>query len=206
MLKEKKIAIIDYGMGNLRSVEKAFEFIGAKAQITDNAEEIMSSSGILLPGVGAFPDAMENIKNQGLDKVLKEVVKNGTPLMGICLGMQLLFEESDEVRVTEGLGFLKGKIKKFEVDLKIPHMGWNNLIMDKQCKVLEEVKEGSYVYFVHSFYAQIEEKGVLNAHSFYGIDAPAVVSKGNVFGLQFHPEKSGEPGMQMLKNFWELIK
>ncbi len=205
-MKEKKIAIVDYGMGNLRSVEKAFEFIGAKAKITDNGEEIINSSGVLLPGVGAFPDAMENIKKLGLDKVLKEVVKNGTPLMGICLGMQLLFEESDEVRITEGLGFLKGKIKKFEVDLKIPHMGWNDLIIDKPCEILKDVEEGSYVYFVHSFYAQIEEEGVLNAHSFYGIDTPAVVSKGNVFGLQFHPEKSGEPGMQMLKNFWELIK
>lgn len=205
-MKEKKIAIVDYGMGNLRSVEKAFEFIGAKAKITENAEEIINSSGILLPGVGAFPDAMENIKKLGLDKVLKEAVKNGTPIMGICLGMQLLFEESDEVRVTEGLGFLKGKIKKFEVNLKIPHMGWNDLIIDKSCEVLKDVEEGSYVYFVHSFYAQIEEEGVLNAHSFYGIDTPAVVSKGNVFGLQFHPEKSGEPGMQMLKNFWELIK
>ncbi|MBI6874679.1 imidazole glycerol phosphate synthase subunit HisH [Clostridium aciditolerans] len=200
-MKEKKIAIVDYGMGNLRSVEKAFEFIGAKAKITDNGEEIINSSGILLPGVGAFPDAMENIKKLGLDKVLKEAVKNGTPLMGICLGMQLLFEESDEVRITEGLGFLKGKIKKFEVDLKIPHMGWNDLIIDKPCEILKDVEEGSYVYFVHSFYAQIEEEGVLNAHSFYGIDTPAVVSKGNVFGLQFHPEKSGEPGMQMLKNF-----
>lgn len=205
-MKEKEIAIVDYGMGNLRSVEKAFEFIGAKAKITESAEEIMNSSGIVLPGVGAFPDAMENIKKSGFDKVLKEAVKNGTPLMGICLGMQLLFEESDEIRVTEGLGFLKGKIKKFEVDLKIPHMGWNDLIIDKPCEVLKDVEEGSYVYFVHSFYAQIEETGVLNAHSVYGIDAPAVVSKGNVFGLQFHPEKSGEPGMQMLKNFWELIK
>ncbi|WML35251.1 imidazole glycerol phosphate synthase subunit HisH [Clostridium sp. OS1-26] len=205
-MKEKKISIVDYGMGNLRSVEKAFEFIGAKAKITDNGEEIMSSSGILLPGVGAFPDAIENIKKLGLDKVLKEAVKNETPLMGICLGMQLLFEESEEVRITEGLGFLKGKIKKFEVDLKIPHMGWNDLIIDKPCEILEDVEEGSYVYFVHSFYAQIEEEGVLNAHSFYDIDTPAVVSKGNVFGLQFHPEKSGEPGMQMLKNFWELIK
>lgn len=149
---------------------------------------------------------MEQIKKMGFDKVLKEAVKKGTPLMGICLGMQLLFEESDEVRLTEGLGFLKGRIKKFQVDLKIPHMGWNNLIIDKQCEVLKDVKEGSYVYYVHSFYAKIEEEGILNAHSFYGIDTPGVVSHGNVFGLQFHPEKSGEPGMQMLKNFWEMIK
>lgn len=200
------ISIIDYGMGNLRSVQKALEFIGAEAEITGDRDRILKSSGIILPGVGAFPDAMENIKKLGIDGVLKRAVEAGIPLMGICLGMQLLFEESEEVRPTKGFGFLKGKIKKFEVDLKIPHMGWNNLVIDNPCKILRNVKEGSYVYFVHSYYAAIEEEGILNAHSVYGIDTPAVVSKGNVYGLQFHPEKSGEPGMQMLKNFWELIK
>ncbi|MCH3964107.1 MAG: imidazole glycerol phosphate synthase subunit HisH [Clostridium sp.] len=200
------ISIIDYGMGNLRSVQKALEFIGAEAEITGDRDRILKSSGIILPGVGAFPDAMENIKKLGIDGVLKRAVEAGIPLMGICLGMQLLFEESEEVRPTKGFGFLKGKIKKLEVDLKIPHMGWNNLVIDNPCKILRNVKEGSYVYFVHSYYAAIEEEGILNAHSIYGIDTPAVVSKGNVYGLQFHPEKSGEPGMQMLKNFWELIK
>ncbi|WP_446899401.1 imidazole glycerol phosphate synthase subunit HisH [Clostridium sp. LBM24168] len=200
------ISIIDYGMGNLRSVQKALEFIGAEAEITGDRDRILKSLGIILPGVGAFPDAMENIKKLGIDGVLKRAVEAGIPLMGICLGMQLLFEESEEVRPTKGLGFLKGKIKKFEVNLKIPHMGWNNLVIDKPCKILRNVKGGSYVYFVHSYYAAIEEEGILNAHSVYGIDTPAVVSKGNVYGLQFHPEKSGEPGMQMLKNFWELIK
>lgn len=200
------ISIIDYGMGNLRSVQKALEFIGAEAEITGDKDKILNSAGIILPGVGAFPDAMDNIRKLGIDSVLNRAVENGVPLMGICLGMQLLFEESEEVRLTKGLGFLKGRIRKFQVDLKIPHMGWNNLIMDNPCKILKDVGEGSYVYFVHSYYAQIEEEGVLNAHSFYGIDTPAVVSRGNVYGLQFHPEKSGEPGMQMLKNFWELIK
>lgn len=200
------ISIVDYGMGNLRSVQKALEFIGAEAEITDDNDKILNSRGIILPGVGAFPDAMDNIKKLDIDTVLNEAVNEGTPLMGICLGMQLLFDESEEVRNTKGLGFLRGKIKKFNVDLKIPHMGWNNLIIDSDCEILKDVKEGSYVYFVHSYYAQIQEEEVLKAHSFYGINTPAVVSKGNVFGLQFHPEKSGEPGMQMLKNFWELIK
>jgi glutamine amidotransferase len=193
-------------MGNLRSVQKAFEFIGAEAGITAKGNDILNSSGIVLPGVGAFPDAMDNIRKMGIDEVLREAVQKKIPLIGICLGMQLLFEESEEVKLTKGLGFLKGKIKKLEVDFKIPHMGWNNLIMDKPCDILKDVKTGSYVYFVHSFYAKIEEEGILNAHSYYGIDTPAVVSKGNVFGLQFHPEKSGDPGMKMLKNFWELIK
>ncbi|AND85155.1 imidazole glycerol phosphate synthase subunit HisH [Clostridium tyrobutyricum] len=200
------ISIVDYGMGNLRSVQKALEFIGAEAEITGDKHKILNSRGIILPGVGAFPDAMDNIKKLGIDTVLNEAVNEGTPLMGICLGMQLLFDESEEVRNTKGLGLLKGKIKKFNVDLKIPHMGWNNLIIDSDCEILKDVKEGSYVYFVHSYYAKIQEEEVLKAHSFYGINTPAVVSKGNVFGLQFHPEKSGEPGMQMLKNFWELIK
>ncbi|MBV4429851.1 imidazole glycerol phosphate synthase subunit HisH [Clostridium tyrobutyricum] len=200
------ISIVDYGMGNLRSVQKALEFIGAEAEITGDKNKILNSRGIILPGVGAFPDAMDNIKKLGIDTVLNEAVNEGTPLMGICLGMQLLFDESEEVRNTKGLGLLKGKIKKFNVDLKIPHMGWNNLIIDSDCEILKDVKEGSYVYFVHSYYAKVQEEEVLKAHSFYGINTPAVVSKGNVFGLQFHPEKSGEPGMQMLKNFWELIK
>ncbi|MDP4146147.1 MAG: imidazole glycerol phosphate synthase subunit HisH [Bacillota bacterium] len=203
---DKKIAIVDYGMGNLRSVEKALEFVGAKAVITSDKDEILNSDGIILPGVGAFPDAMENLKKDGLDVVLKKAAAEGKPFMGICLGMQLLFEESDEVRKTEGLGLLKGKIKKFEISLKVPHMGWNSLVFDKDCVILKDVKEGSYVYFVHSYYAQIEEEGILNAYCNYEIKAPGVVSKDNVYGIQFHPEKSGDVGIQMLKNFWELIK
>lgn len=204
-MKEKKIAIVDYGMGNLRSIEKALEFVGAKVIVTDNAEEISNCRGIVLPGVGAFPDAMGNIKRSKIDLALKKVVEEGTPLLGICLGMQLMFEKSNEIKETEGLGFLKGRIEKIKANIKIPHMGWNDLIVEKPCEVLKNVTDGAYVYFVHSFYAHIEETGILNAYCQYGIDIPAVVSKGNIFGLQFHPEKSGEFGMKMLRNFWEMM-
>lgn len=202
----KKIAIIDYGMGNLRSVQKAFEFIGVKPLITSKVEEIESSDAIVLPGVGAFPDAMENLSKLGLDKVVVNEAQKGKPLMGICLGMQLLFEESEEVRITKGLGLIEGRVKKFQVDLKIPQIGWNNLIISKQCAVLKDTKEGEYVYFVHSYYADLKNEENLNAYCNYGVKVPAVVSRGNIFGLQFHPEKSGEVGIKMLKNFWELIK
>ncbi|SMC25726.1 glutamine amidotransferase [Clostridium acidisoli DSM 12555] len=202
-MENKKIAIIDYGMGNLRSVQKAFESFGATCSITSDSKEILSSSGVILPGVGAFPDAMESIKKLGFDVALKKAVDKKTPILGICLGMQLLFDSSSEIRDTKGLGLIKGNIKKFEVDLKIPHMGWNNLNIIKENELLEGVKNNSYVYFVHSYYAKLNEQN-LNADTVYGIKVPAVVSSSNVFGTQFHPEKSGEPGIQMLKNFWNL--
>ena len=202
-MENKKIAIIDYGMGNLRSVQKAFESFGATCSITSDSKEILSSSGVILPGVGAFPDAMESIKKLGFDVALKKAVDKKTPILGICLGMQLLFDSSSEIRDTKGLGLIKGNIKKFEVDLKIPHMGWNNLNIIKENALLEGVKNNSYVYFVHSYYAKLNEQN-LNADTVYGIKVPAVVSSSNVFGTQFHPEKSGEPGIQMLKNFWNL--
>lgn len=202
-MENKKIAIIDYGMGNLRSVQKAFESFGATCSITSDSKEILSSSGVILPGVGAFPDAMESIKKLGFDVAIKKAVDKKTPILGICLGMQLLFDSSSEIRDTKGLGLIKGNIEKFEVDLKIPHMGWNNLNIIKENALLEGVKNNSYVYFVHSYYAKLNEQN-LNADTVYGIKVPAVVSSGNVFGTQFHPEKSGEPGIQMLKNFWNL--
>lgn len=198
------ISIVDYGMGNLKSVENALNFLGIKSVITSDREVILNSDGVILPGVGAFPDAINNIRKDGIDKVLKEAVRKDKPLLGICLGMQLLFDESDEVRLTEGLGLIKGKIKKFDINLKIPHMGWNSLNILKNSPILEGVKDGSYAYFVHSYYAELEEDS-LDADSFYGINVPAAVSKGNVFGLQFHPEKSGDAGIKMLKNFWGLL-
>lgn len=200
------ISIIDYGMGNLRSVQKALESIGEEAIITSNREEIEKSDGIILPGVGAFPDAMENLKSKGLDKALKDAVLNKKPILGICLGMQLLFNQGDEVRVCDGLGFLQGKIKKLYGDVKIPHMGWNSLGIEKKCAILEGIDSGSYVYFVHSFYAEVKDKENLNAVSFYGMNVPAVVSDNNLFGVQFHPEKSGDVGIQMLKNFAALTR
>lgn len=200
------ISIIDYGMGNLRSVQKALESIGEEAIITSDKEQIEKSEGIILPGVGAFPDAMENLKNKGLDEALKGAVLQEKPILGICLGMQLLFSQGDEVRVCEGLGFLQGKIQRLYGDVKIPHMGWNSLKIDKNCAILDDIDEGSYVYFVHSFYAEITNKENLNATSFYGMDVPAVVSDKNLFGVQFHPEKSGDVGIQMLKNFARLTR
>lgn len=199
------ISIIDYGMGNLRSVQKALEYIGEEAIITSDREKILNSSGIILPGVGAFPDAMENLKEKALDKALKEAVSKGIPTLGICLGMQLLFEKGEEVRDCEGLGFFKGTIKKMYGNIKIPHMGWNSLKIEKQCKLLQGIDEESYVYFVHSFYAEIENNSIINACSKYGIDVPAVVSYGNLFGVQFHPEKSGDVGIKILKNFASLL-
>ncbi|KOA19955.1 imidazole glycerol phosphate synthase subunit HisH 1 [Clostridium homopropionicum DSM 5847] len=200
------ISIVDYGMGNLKSVENALDLLDIKSVITSDKEVILNSKGIILPGVGAFPDAIDCIREAGLDVTLKEAVSGGTPLLGVCLGMQLLFEESEEIRPCSGLGFLKGKIEKIKGNLKIPHMGWNSLKYEKACPILKDIEENSYVYFVHSYYAVVGEEGILNAYADYGVKVPGVVSKGNVFGLQFHPEKSGDVGLKMLKNFGEMIK
>lgn len=198
------ISIIDYGMGNLRSVEKALQLIGFDTIITSDEKEIKNSKGIILPGVGAFPKAMENLKKSNLDEILKEEVKSGKPLLGICLGMQLLFDSSDEVAFTKGLGFIEGHVKKFEISEKIPHMGWNDLKFNIPTPMLKDINEGEFVYFVHSFYADMKDKN-LNAYTEYEIKVPAVVSNENVMGFQFHPEKSGNVGLRMLSNFKELI-
>ncbi|MCY6482883.1 imidazole glycerol phosphate synthase subunit HisH [Clostridium aestuarii] len=199
------IAIIDYGMGNLKSVENAFKLLNIETIITSEEKEILNSDGIILPGVGAFPDAMDCIKRNNIDDIIYKAVSMNKPLLGICLGMQLLFESSSEIKETKGLGLIKGHIKKFEVDLKIPHMGWNNLIIKKENMLLSNIKENSYVYFVHSYHAVCEEK-YLDAYCKYDLNVPAVVSNGNIFGMQFHPEKSGDVGINMLKNFGEMIK
>ncbi|GFZ33655.1 imidazole glycerol phosphate synthase subunit HisH [Clostridium zeae] len=199
------ISIIDYGIGNLRSVEKALWSLGIESKITSSKDEVKSSSGIILPGVGAFPAAMKNLKDRELDELLKEEVKEGKPLIGICLGMQLLFQSSDEVRYTEGLGFIDGQVKKFEIKEKVPHMGWNRLKFNVPSDTLKGIDEGSYVYFVHSYYAQTDKCNV-NAYAEYEVDVPAVVSKDNVIGFQFHPEKSGDVGLNILKNLKGLIK
>lgn len=200
------IAIVDYGMGNLKSVENALDVLNIKSVITCDKETILNSDGIILPGVGAFPDAIDAINTMGLDRVLKQAVIEEKPLLGICLGMQLLFEESDEVTKRKGLGFLKGRIEKLNVNLKIPHMGWNSLNIKKETPIMNGIEEGSYVYFVHSYYANIKEEGILNAYANYEVQVPGIVSKKNVYGIQFHPEKSGDTGLKMLKNFGELIK
>lgn len=199
------IAVIDYGLGNLKSVTKALDSLGYETVITSDKEVIRKSELILLPGVGAFPAAMRNLRERGLDAILKKEVKAGKYLLGICLGMQLLFEYGEEGEKTEGLGFIPGTVKKLEVEDKIPHMGWNELYTNVESPLLQGVDKGNHVYFVHSFYASTESCYV-NAYADYHIEVPAVVSKGNVAGFQFHPEKSGDVGLKILSNIERWIK
>ena len=195
------IAIVDYGVGNLRSVQNALKALDIPSIISSDNDVIAKSRSIIVPGVGAFPDAMKNMKERGLDKVIKAAAKDGKPILGICLGMQLFFEESEEMERCVGLGLFKGTVKKLQGSIKIPHMGWNSLCFENPSSLLIGVPESSYVYFVHSYYAQIREENIINAYSMYEKKIPAIVSKNNIFGMQFHPEKSGETGMRLLKNF-----
>lgn len=202
------IAIIDYGVGNLRSVEKAFQFIGCEAKVSSDASFILNSDAVVLPGVGAFADAMENLKNAGMVHVVKEAIASDKLFLGICLGMQLLFDYSQEggERV-EGLGVLKGAIKQLptNMDLKIPHMGWNSLNIKNNSILFRNITENPYVYFVHSYYLDAEDKSIVIATTNYGIEFDVAVAKENVFGTQFHPEKSGKVGLSILKNWAGLI-
>ncbi|MCB2300970.1 imidazole glycerol phosphate synthase subunit HisH [Clostridium tagluense] len=199
------IAIVDYGVGNLKSVQNALKAINIPSIISSDKEEIAKSRSIIVPGVGAFPDAMKNLRDKGLDVVIKRAAEAGKPILGICLGMQLFFEESEEIERCTGLGLFKGTVKKLEGSIKIPHMGWNDLSFESYTALLEGVVEHSYVYFVHSYYAQVGEDNIVNAYTMYEKKIPAIVSKGNIFGLQFHPEKSGEAGMKLLKNFGGIM-
>lgn len=199
------IAVIDYGMGNLRSVEKALEYCFIPCFISSDPEKIRNADGIIIPGVGAFPDAMENMRRKGLDEAIKAFAALGKPVLGICLGMQVLFDAGEEMERCEGLGLLRGVIKRIEGRVKVPHMGWNTLKYTLPSPLLSGIEEESRVYFVHSFYAELGEENILNSYTIYGGRIPALVSRGNVFGMQFHPEKSGDAGIRMLKNFGELI-
>lgn len=198
----EKIAVIDYDAGNLRNVEKAFLYLGKNTVVTDNREEILSASHVVLPGVGSFGKCMDSICAKGLDAVIKKVIENKTPFLGICLGMQLLFESSEESPDAAGLSVLKGKIKKIpHCGLKIPHMGWNDI----KCRGrLFEGLENPFVYFVHSYYLEAENPDIVSAITHYGIDIQVGAEKENVFALQFHPEKSGAAGLKMLENFASL--
>ncbi|WP_238882357.1 imidazole glycerol phosphate synthase subunit HisH [Clostridium sp. YIM B02551] len=201
------ISIIDYGMGNLKSVYNAFKFLGIESKVTRDYNEIKTSKGILLPGVGAFPDAMKNLKEYNLDQIILEEVDKGKPMLGICLGMQLLFSKGYEGEECEGLNIIQGEVKKLkESSVKIPHIGWNSLEVNRQDKIMEGLQVESYVYFVHSFQGENIKDENLIAYSNYGENKiPAIVNKGKVYGAQFHPEKSGEVGLKILKNFRELI-
>ena len=197
------IAIIDYDAGNIKSVEKALISLGEEAVITRDKDEILAADHVILPGVGAFGDAMDKIRRYGLEEIIKEVVAKCTPFLGICLGLQLLFESSEETVGVEGLGILKGKIVKIPDDqgLKVPHIGWNSLKFPNKGRLYEGIEEDSYVYFVHSYYLQAEEPDIVVATTEYATHIHASVEKGNVFACQFHPEKSSDVGLQILKNF-----
>ena len=201
------IAIVDYGIGNLFSVVSSFKYIGAEARVTSDANEIRKADKIILPGVGAFGDAIKKLRETGLDKVVIEEAKNGKPIMGICLGMQLLFEKSYEYGEHEGLGLLKGSVIGMQgvIDdkLQIPHIGYNALTFKKNHPLFKYIKEGDYVYFVHSYYAVDCEDSLL-AYAEYDKDITAIVGKDNVMGCQFHPEKSGNVGLNILRAFSEM--
>lgn len=200
------IAIIDYDAGNIKSVEKALQKLGQEVIITRDAEEILSADKVILPGVGAFGDAMNNLRKYGLDQVIYQVVENETPFLGICLGLQLLFEKSDESVGAKGLGILQGEICRIpdKEGLKIPHMGWNSLHLQNDGRLFAGLPEDSYVYFVHSYYLKAEDESIVKATTEYSTHIHASVEQGNVFACQFHPEKSSDVGLQILKNFVEL--
>lgn len=200
------IAIIDYDAGNIRSVEKALIALGEQPVVTRDKNTILAADKLILPGVGAFGDAMERLHQYGLVDVIREAVKNGTPLLGICLGLQLLFEHSNESDGVKGLGILKGQILKIpdSPGLKIPHMGWNSLEIKPDTRLFAGISNGAYVYFVHSYYLKAEDPKIVAATTEYSTHIHAAVEQGNVFACQFHPEKSSEVGLQILKNFISL--
>lgn len=200
------VAIIDYDAGNVKSVEKAVTALGQNAIVTGNPDEILSAEHVILPGVGAFGDAMKKLNQYGLVDTIRKVIEKKTPFLGICLGLQLLFESSEESPGVDGLGILSGKIVRIpeKDDLKIPHIGWNSLSYPNQGRLFQGVPEQSYVYFVHSYYLQADEPEIVKAVTEYGTIIHASVEKDNIFACQFHPEKSSEVGMTILKNFLDV--
>ena len=200
------IAIVDYDAGNIKSVEKALKFLGQDALVTGDGEKILNADKVILPGVGAFGDAMGRLRSTGLDGILHKVAEKGTPFLGICLGLQLLFERSDEAPGVEGLGILRGEILRIpdREGLKIPHMGWNSLHLENNGRLFRGIEENAYVYFVHSYYLKAEDEAIVKASTEYGVHIHASVEKDNVFACQFHPEKSSDVGLKILKNFVEL--
>lgn len=203
------IAIIDYGAGNIQSVYKALKFIGADCKVTSDKDEILNADGAILPGVGSFGDAMNTMTKRGIKDTIIEYTKSGKPFLGICLGLQLLFPESEETPGVKGLDIFKGTITKIPNQnrtLKIPHMGWNNISIKQKNGIFKDIEGEPYVYFVHSFYLKAQDKDIVAATTQYGVEIDAAVQKGNIIATQFHPEKSGEVGLKMLKNFVEMVK
>lgn len=200
------IAIVDYGVGNLKNVYKAFSKLDLDVVITSDKKVIDESKAIILPGVGAYKDAVNNLKKLEIIDCLRENVNKGKPFLGICLGMQLLYERSYEDGQCDGLGFLKGEIVRFGEGLKVPHMGWNNVVKAREDEIAKNIKNGEYVYFVHSYYLKPEDENEIVLWADYGVKVPGVIRRENIIGMQFHPEKSGQTGLKLLNNFKELIK
>lgn len=202
------IAVIDYGAGNLKSVKNALDHLGAANMRASTSKEILLADAVILPGVGEFGTAMAELERRGIKEAVIEAANGGRPLLGICLGMQLLFEAGEESPGAKGLGILPGRVPRFpaEMGLKIPHMGWNSVMPIKESRLLDGLPKGSYMYFVHSFYVKAAERADVSAISEYGLIFDAAVERGNIFGCQFHPEKSGAAGLVILKNFIEIAK
>lgn len=198
-------AIVDYGVGNLKSVSNAMAYLGRETRITSDPRELELADAIILPGVGAFPDAADKLRAPGLDRVLIAQAEK-KPILGICLGMQLLFERGTEVRECEGLGLVSGSVERIETPYKLPHIGWNSLKLYHASPLFQGLDEGAYVYFVHSFCGVAADRAQVIAATDYGTEVVAAVQNGNVFGCQFHPEKSGETGLVILKNFAEICR
>lgn len=195
------VAIIDYGVGNLRSVEKAFAATGCDAIISDDESVLRAAQKLVLPGVGAFAACMNALKGRGFDRLVCERVRTGTPVLGVCVGMQLLFDESDEFGSTPGLGLLRGIVRRFENELVVPQVGWNRIHQKQRHALFEGIDDGSFCYFVHSFYCQPQDETVITGETDYGGRYASVVAQGNICGVQFHPEKSQDVGLRMLRNF-----
>ncbi len=200
------IAIIDYGMGNLASVQNAFLKVGYPTRITSHPEEILAADKVVLPGVGAFGDAIHNLRQRGIDQTIRQVVEQHTPLLGICLGMQLLFSQSEENGVHQGLNIIPGRVKRFSlpIDYKVPQIGWNSITINPASRMLAGIPEGSYFYFVHSYYVVPADESLVAACTDYGGSFVSAIEKGSLMATQFHPEKSSILGLRILKNFGEL--
>lgn len=199
-----QVAIIDYGVGNLRSVEKAFDATGCEAIVSGDESVLRKAERLVLPGVGAFAACMNALTERGFDRLVRERVEDGTPLLGVCVGMQLLFEESDEFGSTPGLGLLRGSVKRFSDEFVVPHVGWNRIFQIRKNPLFTDVANESFFYFVHSYYCEPEDKSVIGGETEYGVRYASVVAKGNLCGVQFHPEKSQDAGLRLLKNFARL--
>ncbi len=202
------IGIVDYNMGNLASVINAFESVGADIKVESDPKKLQNYDKLILPGVGAFGDAMEHLKSDGMDEAVKAYAKSGKPLLGICLGMQLLFESSEEFGTTQGLGLIEGRVvafdeSKFDHKLKVPHMGWNELFKQRDTKIFDGLNKEFYLYFVHSFHAVCEDKYAIGK-TYYGYEFVSAVNKDNIYGIQPHPEKSHENGLKIIENFVKL--